>query len=182
MTLSRPVILGIILCGLLALVIGMTVMPFLTLRRTPSSVGTVMRQLTLSCLVYANDNNGNWPATLEDARVYEFPNSQETVAEKARIRSFCYIRPSADAYSGQPVVLDDPASHPGKDMHVAYADGHIGLLRDLRIWEVACRLAASAKASGPGIDIGDWPNGLPGVEVPLVPIHPATNPPNPPAK
>jgi len=76
------------------------------------------------------------------------------------IASFCFVRSAVDADGGQIVVIDDPASHPGKDMHVAYDDGHVGLVRDLRIWVVACRLAASAQASGPGIGIRDWPEDL----------------------
>jgi len=52
----------------------------MSLRPPPSSIGNVMRQLTLCCLVYVNDNDGKWPATLQVAREYEQPDWRETKA------------------------------------------------------------------------------------------------------
>jgi len=172
--------------GSALLLIGLMLGPPLTVMcrdaRDDARGENVMHQLVLSCMVYANDDDGIWPATLDGVRAYALPNSRKASVPKATISSFSYIRPSVQADSGQPVVIDNSAGHPDDECQVVYADGHIGLVKGLRIREVACRLAASAKASGPGIDLADWPSDLPGVEIPSPAVLPAKTPPGPAAR
>src|SRR3954466_12035989 len=99
----------------------------MTARRNAS--GNNERQDVLACLVYANDHDAKWPATIEELAtakdiqlpktVYSSPSAPELAAP------YLYVRPTSDAPATQPVIVEDPACNRGRGSMVAYGDGHV---------------------------------------------------------
>lgn len=123
-----------------------------------ASSGNNERQIILGALVFANENDGKWPADLAVVRkesqlpaaLFTSP-SDPTVADP-----YCYVRPVPEAEAMQPVLVEDPACNKGKGSMVTFGDGHVEYLKGTLAWAEAKRLAALPKAKADGIEAKDW--------------------------
>jgi hypothetical protein len=123
-----------------------------------------MRQIVLAAVTYSMydvpDGPGPWPTDLTTLVTW---TDGELVAGHFRVPgrpeispAFIYIRPQPTATSQQPVLISDPRCTDGRACIVAYADGHMGQVRDISIWAEAQRLAGLPQARSTGVTAADW--------------------------
>ncbi len=130
-------------------------------RRTKSV--SHMRQILITCVAWANDNDQAWPNDLPtlrkelgdelDEKVFNSP-SNPRIADP-----YLYVRPVPNVTPPQPVLIEDPACNKNKGTNVCYADGHTEFIegvRALELWKKAQELAVSDAAKKDGVTGEAW--------------------------
>ncbi len=127
--------------------------------------GNNMRQLVLGSVVWCNDNDQNWPPTVEKMRQDMGGDIPDKVlrspGDPTNEHAYLYIRPASNSVSIQPAFVEDPACWKGKGCMVAFCDGHVAWIpkdRARRVWDEANILAVMPKAAvlDQGVAPEDW--------------------------
>ena len=89
-----------------------------------------MKQILLRCIMYASDNNGRWPDSLQDLIQRRLPSDiLINPRQPERENGYIYIKPSTPV-SPQQVVLYEAHDSWGDGINVGYADGHVRFIKE----------------------------------------------------
>jgi len=84
-----------------------------------------MKQILLSCIMYASDNKGQWPDSLQDLIQRRLPrDTLINPRQPERENGYVYIKPSTPI-SPQQVVLYEAHDSWGDGINVGFVDGHV---------------------------------------------------------
>ena len=90
-----------------------------------SQTGSNMKQILLTCLMYAQDHEGQWPDTLQDLSEYGLArDALINPKQPEREIGFVYLKPITPI-SPQQVVLYEAYHSWGDGINVGFADGHV---------------------------------------------------------
>jgi len=89
-----------------------------------------MKQILLSCIMYAQDNKDQWPDSLQELTQHRL--ARDTLInprQPERENGYIYIKPSTPI-SPQQVVLYEAYDSWGDGINVGYADGHVQFIKE----------------------------------------------------
>lgn len=93
-----------------------------------------MRQMLIACVMYANENKGQWPATLEVALGQQQMPVEQLMTNPARPNAkpgYIYVQPAeAKHVNGQMLVVYEAFDKWPGQVNVGFADGHVEAIRD----------------------------------------------------
>lgn len=89
-----------------------------------------MKQILLSCIMYAQEHENQWPDSLQDLTNYGLTrDTLNNPRQPERENGYIYIKPSTPILPQQ-VVLYEAHDSWGNGINVGYADGHVHFIKE----------------------------------------------------